>query len=78
MNNILSCHGSERNCRGEIWGYLLKHLNSKDTLEGIAEWWLTTHSVEETVDLVARALSYLCTKGVVHKRNKREKKPIAN
>ena len=42
----------------------------KANVSGITEWWLTTHYVEETVELVAQALSYLSDKGVVHKEKR--------
>jgi hypothetical protein len=40
--------------------YLMKHPEGKDTLEGIAEWWLEINYIEESVELVANALSHLC------------------
>ena len=43
--------------------YLLKHPEGKDTLEGIAEWWLDIHYIEESVEVVAHALSDLCQQG---------------
>lgn len=49
----------------EILAYLFKHPKSKDTLEGIAEWWLERHYIDLGVDLVAKALSQLCSKGIV-------------
>ncbi len=45
--------------------YLLKRSTCKDTLEGIAEWWLEIHYIEESVEVVASALSYLCRQGIV-------------
>ncbi len=45
--------------------YLLKHPTCEDTLEGIAEWWLEIHYIEESVEAVANALSYLCQQGTV-------------
>jgi hypothetical protein len=46
-----------------IMSYLMRHPESKDTLEGIAEWWLEKQRIEETVDAVSRGLSVLCTEG---------------
>lgn len=54
----------------EILSYLLEHPKSKDTLEGIAEWWLEMHYVDYGVDLVSKSLTQLCSKGIV-KQNKR-------
>lgn len=52
----------------EILDYLLKHPNSKDTLEGIAEWWLEMHYIDYGVDLVAVALTHLCSKGIIQEK----------
>lgn len=48
-----------------ILSYLMNHPESKDTLEGIAEWWLEKEYVEETVDMVSLGLSLLCSQGLV-------------
>lgn len=49
----------------KILSYLLKHPQSKDTLEGIAQWWLEKECIEESVDMVDRGLSLLCSQGLV-------------
>ena len=54
-----------RRLANKIAGYLLNHPGAKDTLEGIAEWWLEIEYVEETVEQIDRALSWLCARGVV-------------
>ncbi len=48
-----------------VMEYLLKHPTCKDTLEGIAEWWLEIHYIEESVEAVANALTHLCLQGIV-------------
>jgi hypothetical protein len=48
-----------------ILEYLGKHPDSKDTLEGIAEWWLDKQQIEQSVETVARGLSILCSQGVI-------------
>ncbi len=48
-----------------IVSYLMNHPESKDTLEGIAQWWLEKEYIEETVDTVAQGLSVLCSQGLV-------------
>ena len=45
--------------------YLMNHPASKDTLEGITEWWLAIEYIEETVDEVSQGLSLLCLEGLV-------------
>ena len=50
---------------GQILKYLLKNSNSRETLEGIAEWWIESQFIEESVELVSNALSYLCAQGVI-------------
>ena len=53
----------------EIMSYLLRHPKSKDTLEGIAEWWLEMHYIDQGIELVSKALSHLCSKGIVSKKS---------
>jgi len=52
----------------EILTYLLSHPKGKDTLEGIAEWWLEMHYIEHGVELVSKALSHLCSHGIVSEK----------
>ena len=50
-----------------ILDYLNRHPYSKDTLRGIAEWWLESRCIEESVEQVSQALGFLCSQGIVMK-----------
>lgn len=56
---------ADKRIANNILNYLLKHQESKDTLEGISQWWLEKEYIEETVDTVAQGLSLLCSQGLV-------------
>ena len=66
MDRIERCCEKDRKVAAEILEYLANNPNSKDTLEGIAEWWLLKNYVETGVEAVARGLAYLCSLGYVH------------
>lgn len=51
-----------------ILAYLQKHQKAGDTLEGIANWWLTSERIDESVVRVKRSLDNLKSKGVVSER----------
>ena len=56
---------ADKRIANNILNYLLKHQESKDTLEGISQWWLEKEYIEATVDMVARGLSLLCAQGLI-------------
>lgn len=45
-----------------ILRYLRAHPEAKDTLEGIAEWWLAQDKITHAVEQVAEALAWLVEK----------------
>ena len=47
--------------------YLKSNLNSFDSLEGIANWWLMRQRIEESTAVVKAAMDYLVSKGEVEK-----------
>ncbi len=49
----------------EIFDYLKKYPYAGDTLEGIAEWWLERNYIDETIDRIARALTWLGSRGII-------------
>ncbi len=49
----------------EILRYFLSHPAAKDTLEGIAKWWLDRQRVERGVEEVAESLRLLVARGFV-------------
>jgi hypothetical protein len=46
-----------------ILRYLQANPQAKDTLEGIVEWWLLQERIEEAVDWVSKAITWLVTNG---------------
>ena len=49
----------------KILAYLLKNPDAKDTLEGIANWWLLQQDIQRNVVLVKKAVERLITKGFI-------------
>jgi hypothetical protein len=48
-----------------ILSYFLRYPDAKDTLEGVAGWWLERERVHHSVDEVAIALRFLVARGLV-------------
>jgi len=48
-----------------ILQYLHEHPDAKDTLEGIAQWWLIHEGIERKIKEVERAVSILLDQGLV-------------
>jgi len=42
-----------------ILNYLVKHPDAKDTLEGIARWWILREQIEQSVEKVSQTLADL-------------------
>jgi hypothetical protein len=53
-----------------ILQYIKDHPGAKDTLEGIAWWWLQGASGERSLAEVERAVAYLLAKGLVVERRR--------
>lgn len=51
----------------EILKYLQAHPDAGDTVEGIAEWWLTHHHANESEVLIEQALNHLVKQGLVER-----------
>jgi Fe2+ or Zn2+ uptake regulation protein len=51
-----------------ILGYLGKHPEAQDTLEGIADWWLTFERIEQSTLAVVDALDVLVQQGIVTRK----------
>ena len=54
----------------EILQYLQAHPDAGDTVDGIAEWWLSQHDApyaNESVVLVEQALDHLVQRGLVER-----------
>ena len=51
----------------EILQYLKAHPDAGETAEGIAEWWLTEHDLNEAEILVEQALNHLVNQGLLER-----------
>lgn len=51
----------------EILQYLEVNPDAGDTVEGIAEWWLTHHDGNESKVLIQQALNHLVKQGLVER-----------
>src|SRR6266849_4683273 len=49
----------------EILRYLLEHPEAQDTIDGIADWWLTERRVRQGIAEVEIALRHLVDRGLV-------------
>jgi DNA-binding transcriptional ArsR family regulator len=52
-----------------ILRYLSKNPNAKDTIQGIAEWWILNERIDQTIDEIDKALDYLVSENLIRKRN---------
>ena len=52
-----------------ILRYFVTHPTAKDTLEGVARWWLARERIDRTVDEVAQSLSILLARGLIIERH---------
>ncbi len=49
----------------KVLGYLVKRPLAKDTLQGIAQWWILKEHINHSVEEVSAALDVLMSKGFV-------------
>lgn len=56
------------NIAKDIQEYFQGNPNAGDTVEGIANWWITRQSLNNAQDLVQQALEFLVDAGELHKR----------
>lgn len=59
----------------EILRYLVKHPAAKDTLEGIARWWLDRQQVERSVEEVVHSVRLLVSRGLILERHRKTGRP---
>ena len=57
-----------RDTAEEISRYLEEHPDAADTLNGIQQWWVFQQRLDESLDLVSRAIEHLIRRGVVERR----------
>ena len=53
----------------EIEEYFDTHPDAGDTLEGIADWWVSRQRLRDEKSLIRAALAHLVTEGVLQKRH---------
>ncbi len=56
----------------DILAYLSENPDAQDTLEGIAEWWLSEQTVKPSMTVVAEALTELVDRGLILARSGKE------
>lgn len=49
----------------QILTYLAEHPDSRDTLEGIAQWWLLEREIRHQIDQIKEALADLVSKELI-------------
>lgn len=59
----------------EILRYLLEHPEAQDTIDGIADWWLTERRVRQSIAEVEIALGQLVARGLVDVAVREDGKP---
>jgi len=68
MDKHMASHLNVENIAKEIKEYFQGNPNAGDTVDGIANWWVTKQSLNDAKDLVQQALEFLVSKGELHKR----------
>jgi len=63
--NNESYTAEERELGLAILRYLESHPEAKDTLEGIAQWWLMQERSKRMLGDVERAAAWLCSQGLI-------------
>ena len=63
----------DRKTAQAILRYLVKHPKAKDTVDGIAQWWLEGEKSERVN--VARAMSLLLSRGVIRESRRKGLQP---
>jgi hypothetical protein len=48
-----------------ILRYLSEHPDAKDTLEGIAKWWVLQETIDHKLEDVAQSIAFLKSKGFI-------------
>lgn len=52
-----------------ILSYLVKNPDAKDTIHGIAQWWLLNEKIDQTLYSILNALNFLISKDLVREYN---------
>jgi hypothetical protein len=60
----------------DILAYLSENPDAQDTLEGIAEWWLSEQTVKPSTAVVGEALTELVERGLILARNGKDSRTV--
>lgn len=64
-----SCHEPDTRIALSILDYLVKHPDAKDTLTGIASWWLLRDYVDKLLQQVSHAIDFLVAQDLIKTRD---------
>jgi len=67
--------GDDQKIAVAVLRYLQEHPDAKDTLEGIAQWWLLTEYVERKLEEVKRGVAILLVRGLIVEVRKEGRQP---
>lgn len=67
--------GDDQKIAVAVLRYLQEHPGAKDTLEGIAQWWLLTEYVERRLEEVKRGVAVLLVRGLIVEVRKEGRPP---
>jgi hypothetical protein len=59
-----------------ILGYLLRHPDAGDTLEGIAEWWIRMEKIEIEIQQVSSVVASLVEQGLLLQKTVNKKNDL--
>ena len=62
------CETNKSHVAQELLGYLARHPDAQDTLEGILEWWLLEEKIRRRAFEVKEALAELVKSGLLRER----------
>jgi hypothetical protein len=62
------CETNKSHVAQELLGYLARHPDAQDTLEGILEWWLLEEKIRRRAFEVREALAELVRDGLLRER----------
>ncbi len=52
-----------------ILSYLIKNPEAKDTIQGIAKWWLLNEKIDQTLNNILNAMNFLTIQNLVYEQN---------
>ena len=68
------CETNKSHVAQELLGYLARHPDAQDTLEGILEWWLLEEKIRRRAFEVREALAELVRSGLLRERKGKDER----